>query len=78
LFGKNDDIGCWIIFAERKGKSVRSCQSNTVATRFTFQELSMVTGGFKELIGEGGFGKVYKGCLQTGEVTFRTLFVTIL
>jgi len=38
----------------------------------------MVTGGFKELIGEGGFGKVYKGCLQTGEVTFRTLFVTIL
>jgi len=38
----------------------------------------MVTGGFKEPIGEGGFGRVYKGCLPTGEVTFRTLFVTIL
>lgn len=78
MFGKNDDFGYWIIFAEGKGKSVRSYQSNKVATRFSFQELSKVTGGFNELIGEGGFGRVYKGRLQTGEVTFRTLFVTIL
>ncbi|XP_061356573.1 probable serine/threonine-protein kinase PBL21 [Gastrolobium bilobum] len=42
----------------------------TKATSFSFRELASATGGFKEvnLIGEGGFGRVYKGHLSTGQV----------
>lgn len=40
------------------------------ARSFTFRELATATRGFKEvnLLGEGGFGRVYKGRLETGEV----------
>ncbi|KAI4320911.1 hypothetical protein MLD38_034344 [Melastoma candidum] len=38
---------------------------------FTFRELAMATRKFKEvnLIGEGGFGRVYRGRLETGEAS---------
>ncbi|XP_022153154.1 probable serine/threonine-protein kinase PBL21 [Momordica charantia] len=40
------------------------------ARSFTFRELATATRGFKEvnLLGEGGFGRVYKGRLETGEI----------
>ncbi|KAK7351809.1 hypothetical protein VNO77_11520 [Canavalia gladiata] len=53
-----------------KGKGVSSSKSNTAAASFGFRELAAATRGFKEvnLIGEGGFGRVYKGRLSTGEL----------
>lgn len=41
-----------------------------VARSITFRELAVATQNFKEtnLIGEGGFGRVYKGCLESGKV----------
>ncbi|CAN8266546.1 unnamed protein product [Cochlearia groenlandica] len=38
--------------------------------RFSFKELQSATGNFssKNLVGKGGFGNVYKGCLQDGTV----------
>lgn len=46
-----------------------------VAHSFTFKELSMATQNFREanLIGEGGFGCVYKGRLESGMVSSRVL-----
>lgn len=46
---------------------------NCAACSFTFRELAVATRGFKEvnLIGEGGFGRVYKGRLETGQVSSR-------
>ncbi|XP_020216294.1 probable serine/threonine-protein kinase PBL21 [Cajanus cajan] len=40
------------------------------ASSFSFRELTSASRGFKEvnLIGEGGFGKVYKGQLSTGQL----------
>lgn len=32
---------------------------------FTYKELEVITGGFKEELGKGAFGKVYKGVLNT-------------
>lgn len=36
--------------------------------RFTFRELQVATGNFssKNILGQGGFGIVYKGCLLNG------------
>ncbi|XP_062027748.1 probable serine/threonine-protein kinase PBL21 isoform X2 [Rosa rugosa] len=52
-----------------KGKGANSAQKS-VARSFTFRELAAATKGFKEvnLIGEGGFGRVYKGRLEAGQV----------
>ncbi|KAI3459952.1 hypothetical protein Pfo_016615 [Paulownia fortunei] len=58
----------------KKGNSVRAkgkesnSQKGNVARSFTLKELAMATQNFREanLIGEGGFGSVYKGCLESG------------
>ncbi|CAL4990857.1 unnamed protein product [Urochloa decumbens] len=34
--------------------------------RFKYKELKLITNGFKNVIGKGGFGPVYMGCLQNG------------
>lgn len=38
--------------------------------RFSFKELQSATGNFssKNLVGKGGFGNVYKGCLHDGTI----------
>lgn len=58
----------------RKGGSLRgkggesNNQKGNVARSFTFKELALATQNFREtnLIGEGGFGSVYKGRLESG------------
>ncbi|KAI3816925.1 hypothetical protein L1987_10710 [Smallanthus sonchifolius] len=52
-----------------KGKRFSSHRAN-VANSFTFRELAIATQNFKDanLIGEGGFGSVYKGRLESGKV----------
>ncbi|KAL4650402.1 hypothetical protein ACB092_01G085400 [Castanea dentata] len=51
---------------DNKGGSPKS----SAARSFTFRELAAATRGFKEvnLIGEGGFGRVYKGKLEANQV----------
>lgn len=61
----SDDIG------NGKGKGrVSNGPRNSAARSFTFRELAAATRGFREvnLIGEGGFGRVFKGRLETGQV----------
>lgn len=47
-----------------------------MARSFTFRELAAATKGFKEvnLIGEGGFGRVYRGRLEAGLVSCRDFY----
>uniref|UniRef100_A0A7C9DG76 non-specific serine/threonine protein kinase n=2 Tax=Opuntia streptacantha TaxID=393608 RepID=A0A7C9DG76_OPUST len=53
------------------GKDVQENGTNNIAAEtFTFRELATATKNFRPecLIGEGGFGRVYKGQLSTGQV----------
>ncbi|KAI4321673.1 hypothetical protein MLD38_035030 [Melastoma candidum] len=56
--------------ASKSGKGKGSNSAKSAARSFTFRDLATATRNFKEvnLIGEGGFGRVYKGRLETGEV----------
>lgn len=52
--------------------------NNIAAQTFTFRELATATRNFRQecLIGEGGFGRVYKGKLEkTGQVKSLVLVV---
>ncbi|KAI4389642.1 hypothetical protein MLD38_001847 [Melastoma candidum] len=54
----------------KSGKGKGGNDAKGAARSFTFRELATATRNFKEmnLIGEGGFGRVYRGQLDTGEV----------
>ncbi|XP_065866413.1 rust resistance kinase Lr10-like [Euphorbia lathyris] len=42
-------------------------QNNLMPVRYTFSDIKKMTGGFKEKLGKGGFGTVYKGKLRSGQ-----------
>ena len=53
---------------------VNSPKTGGGAKSFTFKELASATRNFREvnLLGEGGFGRVYKGRLDSGQVRSST------
>ncbi|WRX31058.1 Protein kinase domain - like 10 [Theobroma cacao] len=54
----------------KKGGDQRKDSKGSGARSFTFRELATATSNFREtnLLGEGGFGRVFKGRLETGEI----------
>lgn len=58
--------------ATNKKDESKEASNNIAAQTFTFRELASATKNFRQecLLGEGGFGRVYKGQLEkTGQVT---------
>ncbi|KAG6700764.1 hypothetical protein I3842_08G129700 [Carya illinoinensis] len=43
-------------------------QNNLMPIRYSFSEIKKMTKGFKETLGEGGFGTVFKGTLRSGHL----------
>ncbi|KAJ6959271.1 rust resistance kinase Lr10-like [Populus alba x Populus x berolinensis] len=41
-------------------------QNNLMPVRYSYSDIKKITKGFKEKLGEGGFGTVYKGKLRSG------------
>jgi serine/threonine protein kinase len=41
-------------------------QNNLTSIRYSYQEIKKMTRGFKDKLGEGGFGTVFKGNLRSG------------
>ncbi|XP_021610104.1 rust resistance kinase Lr10 [Manihot esculenta] len=41
--------------------------NNLMPIRYSYSQIKKITGGFKEKLGEGGFGSVYKGKLHSGQ-----------
>lgn len=56
--------------SESVNGKVNSPKTGGGAKSFTFKELASATRNFREvnLLGEGGFGRVYKGRLDSGQV----------
>ncbi|KAG5226627.1 L-type lectin-domain containing receptor kinase [Salix suchowensis] len=47
-------------------KFLQSHDNDLVAIRYTYSEIKKITNRFKDKLGEGGFGSVYKGKLRSG------------
>ncbi|GLT61327.1 hypothetical protein SLA2020_340460 [Shorea laevis] len=41
-------------------------QNNFMPIRYTYSEIKKITGGFKDKLGQGGYGSVFKGKLRSG------------
>ncbi|XWS20842.1 hypothetical protein CRYUN_Cryun30bG0003700 [Craigia yunnanensis] len=54
----------------KKGSDQGKCSKGSGARSFTFRELATATRNFREtnILGDGGFGRVFKGRLETGEI----------
>lgn len=78
IYVKSNFVG-----GKKKENSVRTKgKEGNVARSFQFKELAMATQNFRDanLIGEGGFGSVYKGRLESGLASslFSHLIIWIL
>jgi hypothetical protein len=47
-------------------KFLQSRDNDLMPIRYTYSEIKKITNGFKDKLGEGGFGSVYKGKLRSG------------
>ena len=47
-------------------KFLQSHNNDLMPIRYTYSEIKKITNGFKDKLGEGGFGSVYKGKLSSG------------
>lgn len=58
-----------------EGEGSSSNKKEIEATSYRFHELAAATDNFRvgNLIGEGGFGSVYKGRLESGQVSFASI-----
>ncbi|CAA0812961.1 Protein kinase superfamily protein [Striga hermonthica] len=58
------------INVHRKRKLKRALESSLIVSgvpvRFSYRDLQLKTSSFSQLLGTGGFGSVYKGCLSDG------------
>ncbi|GMI69705.1 hypothetical protein like AT1G66910 [Hibiscus trionum] len=43
-------------------------QKNFMPIRYSYAEIKRITGGFKDKLGQGGFGTVFKGKLRSGKL----------
>ena len=61
-------LGFWFVGRTNLGPLKRGYRLQQMMgfRRFTYKELKKVTGNFKEEIGRGGFGPVYKGLMEDG------------
>ncbi|KAK9186202.1 hypothetical protein WN943_026566 [Citrus x changshan-huyou] len=55
----------WIVQKKKYEEVYEDWEREYGPQRFSYKDLYKATKGFKELIGKGGFGKVYKGVLST-------------
>ncbi|KAL1210639.1 putative LRR receptor-like serine/threonine-protein kinase [Cardamine amara subsp. amara] len=56
----------WIILRQRKKGAYSGPLLPSGKRRFTYNEVSSITKNFNKVIGKGGFGIVYLGCLEDG------------
>ncbi|KAI9378933.1 hypothetical protein POPTR_017G008800v4 [Populus trichocarpa] len=49
-------------------KFLQSHDNDLMPIRYTYSEIKKITNGFKDKLGEGGFGSVYKGKLRSGRL----------
>jgi hypothetical protein len=47
-------------------KFLQSHDNDLMPIRYTYSEIKKITNGFKDKLGEGGSGSVYKGKLRSG------------
>ncbi|XP_024532358.1 G-type lectin S-receptor-like serine/threonine-protein kinase At1g34300 [Selaginella moellendorffii] len=58
----------WWLYTEKRIKRLSQAldQVDGVVTKFTYHQLELATGNFKDKLGAGAFGTVYKGVLADG------------
>ncbi|KAJ4875175.1 putative L-type lectin-domain containing receptor kinase II.1 [Raphanus sativus] len=67
--------GFYLYMRWKYAEVVEQWEQDYIPQRYSFKNLYKATKGFKELLGAGGFGKVYKGALPSGvEIAVKRVY----
>ncbi|EXB74610.1 putative LRR receptor-like serine/threonine-protein kinase [Morus notabilis] len=73
-------VATWWVFLTKKRQDAKSTsQDRSLGARkqkFKYSEMVNITNNFERVLGEGGFGKVYYGCINNTQVAVKTLSVS--
>uniref|UniRef100_A0A6N2MEN5 Protein kinase domain-containing protein n=1 Tax=Salix viminalis TaxID=40686 RepID=A0A6N2MEN5_SALVM len=65
-YAKENNLDDKYLYCDDRHEFLQSDDHNLIPIRYSYSEIKKITNGFRDKLGEGGYGSVYKGKLRSG------------